>query len=155
MRTFLLALCLLLTSISFSQKIRIENNKFYVKDSLVYKHNIKDVLASNSEAMNLYKKAKNRQTLGTILLASGISMCVADGVMGLTTENRDYPQALTYVGIGVVGVSIPILSGNKKRVAKSIDLYNESQPEDKGPLGFNYDVKLINNRNGIGFNITF
>lgn len=155
MRTLLIAICLFVTGLTFSQKIRLEENKFYVKDSLIYRSDIKKVLAANPAALKMYKSAKTRQSLGGIMLASGIGLCVADAVMGLTTENRAYPKALTYAGIGLAGVSIPILSGNKKRVQQSIELYNESQPDEPKTLGFNYDVKMITNRNGIGFNVTF
>lgn len=155
MKTLLMAFCLFVTGLTFSQKIRLEDNKFFVKDSLIYRSDIKKVLAANPAALKMYKSAKTRQSLGGIMLASGIGLCAADAVMGLTTDNRDYPQALTYVGVGLAGISIPILSGNKKRVQQSIELYNESQPDEPKTLGFNYDVKMITNRNGIGFNITF
>jgi hypothetical protein len=155
MKKLLLALCLFATGLTFAQRIKIEDNKFYVKDSLVYKHDIKKVLAAKPEALQLYKKAKTRQSIGGVLLASGIGLCVADAVMGLTTENRDYPQALTFTGLGVAAVSIPLLSGNKKRIAKSIELYNEDQPVERHPLGLIYDVKFISNRNGLGLNLTF
>lgn len=155
MKTVLFALCFLFTGLAFAQEIKYEDNKFFVNDTLVYKHQIKNVLSANSEALSLYNKAKTRQSIGGILLASGIGLCVADAVMGLTTDNRTYPKALTVAGVVVAGISIPILSGNKKRVQESVDLYNASLPKKEKTLGYNFDVKLITNQNGVGFNLTF
>jgi len=155
MKTFLFALCFLFTGLAFSQEIKYEDNKFFVNDTLVYKHEIKKVLAANEEALKLYNKAKTRQSIGGILLASGIGLCVADAVMGLTTDNRSYPKSLTIAGVVVAGVSIPVLSGNKKRIEESINTYNASLPEKEKTLGYNFDVKLITNQNGIGFHINF
>lgn len=155
MKTFLFALCFLFTGLAFAQEIKYEDNKFFVNDSLVYKHQIKGVLAANTEALALYNKAKKRQTFGGILLATGIGLCVADAAMGLTTDNRSYPKALTVAGVVVAGISIPLLSGNKKRVQESVDLYNASLPKKEKTLGYNFDVKLITNQNGLGLNLTF
>lgn len=155
MKTFLFALCFLFTGFAFAQEIKYEDNKFFVNDSLVYKHEIKKILAANEDALKLYNKAKTRQSIGGILLASGLGLCVADAVMGLTTDNRSYPKALTVAGVVVAGISIPILSGNKKRIEESINTYNAALPEKEKTLGYNFDVKLITNQNGIGFHINF
>ncbi|AWM14492.1 hypothetical protein NHF50_11785 [Flavobacterium sp. NRK F10] len=155
MKTFLFALCFLFTGLAFAQEIKYEDNKFFVNDSLVYKHEIKKILAANEDALKLYNKAKTRQSIGGILLASGLGLCVADAVMGLTTDNRSYPKALTVAGVVVAGISIPILSGNKKRIEESINTYNAALPEKEKTLGYNFDVKLITNQNGIGFHINF
>jgi hypothetical protein len=136
MKTLFFTISLLFTTLLFSQQIKIEDNKFYVNDSLVY-------------------KAKSRQSWGGILLATGIGLCVADAAMGLTTENKTYPTVISLAGAVVAGISIPILSGNRERVAKSIDLYNETAPKDKNKLGYNYDMKIITNQNGVGINIRF
>ena len=63
MKTFLFALCFLFTGLAFSQEIKYEDNKFFVNDTLVYKHEIKKVLAANEEALKLYNKAKTRQSI--------------------------------------------------------------------------------------------
>lgn len=155
MKTLFFTISLLFTSLLFSQQIKIEDNKFYVNDSLVYKHEVKKILMANPEALNMYNKAKSRQSWGGILLATGIGLCVADVAMGLTTENKTYPTVISVAGVVVAGISIPILSGNRERVAKSIDLYNETAPKDKNKLGYNYDMKIITNQNGVGINIRF
>lgn len=155
MKTLLFTLFLFFTGFTFAQKIDLRDNNFYVNDSLVYKHQIKNVLMANPTALNMYNKAKKRQTFGGLILATGISLIVADGVMGLTTENRAYPKVLTLAGVVVAGVSIPVLLGNKERVKKSIDLYNESQPDTPKTLGYNYNLNIITNTNGLGLAITF
>jgi hypothetical protein len=155
MKKLFFTISLLFTSLLFSQQIKIEDNKFYVNDSLVYKHDVKKILMANQEAFNMYNNAKSRQSWGGILLATGIGLCVADAAMGLTTENKTYPTAISLAGLVVAGIAIPILRGNRERVAKSIDLYNETSPKEKNKLGYNYDMKIITNQNGVGVNIRF
>ena len=47
------------------------------------------------------------------------------------------------------------MSGKNRIRAESIEVYNEGVRGTEKKLGYNFDVNLINNQNGIGFNITF
>ena len=81
-------------------------------------------------------------------------MIIGDVVKGLVSD-VDYPSGFTYVGAGLIAVSIPILSGRKKMRNRSIELYNESVKERSPKLGYNFDMKIITNTNGIGLNVSF
>lgn len=154
MKTLLLTISLMLTSILFSQEITTENKKYMVEGVHVYKHEIKNVLAANPAALNLYNKAKRKETWGGVLIGSGVALCVADAVKA-AVSNEDYPSAMTYVGVGLVAVSFPILSGKNKMRADSIEMYNNGLEPKEKTLGSNFDLNIINNQNGLGFNVTF
>ena len=154
MKKIITLFSLFLTTLLFSQQIEIRDNKFYVNDNLVYKHEITKTLASNLEALNLYKKSRTKEAVGGFLLGGGIGLIIGDVVKGLVSD-VDYPSGFTYVGAGLIAVSIPILSGRKKMRNKSIELYNESVKESSPKLGYNFDLKIITNTNGIGLNVTF
>jgi hypothetical protein len=154
MKTLLLTISLLLTSLLFSQEITTENKKYMVDGVHVYKHEIKNVLAANPEALNLYNKAKRKETWGGVLIGSGIALCVADAVKGAVSDEK-YPSVLTFTGVGLVAISFPILSGKNKMRADSIEMYNNGLTPKEKTLGYNFNVNIINNQNGIGFNVTF
>lgn len=154
MKKIVILLGLLITNFIFSQQIEIRDNKFYIEDNLVYKHEITKTLAANPAALNLYKKSRTKESVGGLLLGGGIGLIVGDVVKGLVSD-ADYPSGFTYVGAGLIGVSIPILSGRTKMRDKSIEIYNESVKGNSPSLGYHFDMKVITNTNGIGLNITF
>lgn len=154
MKTILLLLSLSITSLVFSQQIELRDKKFYIDGEHIYKHKITETLAANPESLQLYKKSKRKESFGGLLLGAGAGFIVGDVVKGLVSD-VDYPSGFTYVGAGLIAVSIPVLSGRTKILNKSIDTYNESVKGNSPSLGFNFDLKVITNQNGIGFNMTF
>ncbi|MBF03948.1 MAG: hypothetical protein CMP76_11695 [Flavobacterium sp.] len=154
MKKILSLFCFFTISLIFSQQIEVRDNKYYVNDALVYKHEITKTLAANPEALQLYKKSRTKESVGGLLLGGGIGLIIGDVVKGLVSD-VDYPSGFTYVGAGLIGVSIPVLSGRTRMRTKSIELYNESVKDNSNSLGYQFDMKVITNSNGIGLNITF
>lgn len=154
MKNLLIILSLMLTSMLFSQEITTKNNTYFVDGVQVYKHEIKNVLAANTAALNLYNKAKRKETWGGILISGGIALCVADAVKAAVSDEK-YPTILTYTGVGLAAISIPILAGKNKMKAESIEMYNSQLEPKVKKLGYNFNVNIINNQNGLGFNVTF
>ncbi len=74
--------------------------------------------------------------------------------MGLTSDVK-YPTVATYAGIGLVAVSIPILSGRKKMIQESVTLFNEGLNNEPKTLGDNFELNIVNNTNGLGLQINF
>ncbi|MFM7895248.1 MAG: hypothetical protein ACKO8L_04800 [Flavobacterium sp.] len=74
--------------------------------------------------------------------------------MGLTSDVK-YPTGISYAGVGLMAVSIPILSGRKKLVQESIDIYNSGIQDQKKTLGDNFELNIVNNSNGVGLRINF
>ncbi|UGS24442.1 hypothetical protein [Flavobacterium channae] len=154
MKQFLLILAMLGFSITFAQKLEYNNGKIYQDGEQLSSFETKKVLASDLKALHLFKKAKTKESLGGLILGLGIGGTVADLVMGLTSDVK-YPSGITYAGIGLMAVSIPILSGRKKMVEKSIEIYNSGLPEQQKTLGDNFELNIVNNSNGVGLRINF
>ena len=154
MKTLLLTISLMLTSILFSEEITTENKKYLVEGVHVYKYEIKNILAANPAALNLYNKAKRKETCGSALIGGGIALCVADAVKAAVSDEK-HPSAMTYVGVGFVAISFPILSGKNKMRADSIEMYNNGLEPKEKTLGSTFNLNIINNQNGLGFNVTF
>ena len=155
MKQLLLIIALLGFSISFAQKLEYKEGKIYQNDLQLATFEAKEVLKSDLKALHLFKKAKNKESLGGLVLGLGIGATAADLVMGLTTSNKKYPTAVTYAGIGLMAVSIPILSGRKKLIQQSVDLYNSNLQEQNKTLGSNFELNIVNNTNGFGIQINF
>lgn len=155
MKQFLLIITLLGFSITFAQKLELNNNKIFQNGIQLSTFETKKIMESDLKALHLFKKAKNKESLGGFILGLGIGATVADLVMGATTSNKKYPTAITYAGIGLMAVSIPILSGRKKLVQQSVDLYNTNLQEENKTLGGNFELNMVNNSNGFGLQINF
>ena len=155
MKQFLLIITLLGFSISFAQNLEYKNGKIYQEEVQLSTFETKEVLKSDLKALHLFKKAKNKESLGGFILGLGIGATVADLVMGATTSNKKYPTAITYAGIGLMAVSIPIKKKKKKLVQQSVDLYNTNLQEENKTLGGNFELNMVNNSNGFGIQINF
>ncbi len=152
MKKLLYLLVLLCLNISFGQQIEKIDNKYYVDGTHVYRHELKTTLQSNLKALALYNKARKKESIGGLLLGAGAGLLIADGVKTLVSA-ESYPSTFSYVGIGLVGISIPVLSGREKMMQESIRKFNAG-PEEID-LGFSYDLELVTNSKGIGFKLTF
>ena len=161
MKNLLLAFTLLMGFTAFSQgltlgkepskEIKLEKGIFYIDGTQIPSYQMKKVFASNIQSLNLYKKAKTKETLGGTLLGLGATVCIIDLAVGLFSDVK-YPTALTYAGLGAVAISIPILSGRAKKMEKAVKTYNEGL-KDSGSTDF--DLNALANQNGIGIQIKF
>lgn len=141
-------------SLSFAQKLEYTDGKIFQDGVQLSSFETKKVMASDLKALHIFKKAKSKEALGGFLLGLGIGGTVADLVMGLTSDVK-YPTAITYAGVGLMAVSIPILSGRKKMVQESVDIYNQGLKEQNKTLGDNFELNIVNNANGVGLQINF
>ena len=154
MKPFFLILALLGFSISFAQKLEYTNGKIFQDGEQLSSFETKNLMKTDLKALHLFKKAKTKESLGGFLLGLGIGGTAADLVMGLTPDVK-YPTVITYVGVGLMAVSIPILSGRKKLVQESVDMYNSGIQNQKKTLGDNFELNIVNNVNGVGLRINF
>ena len=143
---------LFFTFISFSQQINIDKGKFYMRGNQVYNRELKQLLSSNVKAVTLYNQAKSKEAWGGFLLGVGIGLTTADLAIGLFSDKK-YPTEMTYIGLGSIAVSVPILSGRKKKIEEAIKIYN-SEHSDFG-LTNNFELNAISNQNGLGIQISF
>lgn len=138
----------------FAQKLEYNEGKIFQDGEQLSSFETKNLLKSDLKALHLFKKAKTKESLGGFLLGLGIGGTAADLVMGLTSDVK-YPTVITYAGVGLMAVSIPILSGRKKLVQESVNLYNQGLKEQNKTLGDNFEMNFVTNSNGVGFRITF
>lgn len=160
MKQLLLIAILLFGFTAFSQltqknttanELKLENGKIYQNGVQVPSYQMKKVLASNLHSLHLYKQAKSKETLGATLLGLGVTLSVVDLAVGLFSDVK-YPTALTYVGVGMAAVSIPVLSGKSKKIKEAVQSYNDGL-KNTGSLDF--DLNAVANQNGIGIQIKF
>ena len=154
MKQFFLILAILGFSISFAQKLEYTNGKIYQDGEQLSSFETKTLMKTDLKALHLFKKAKTKESLGGFLLGLGIGGTVADLAMGLTSDVK-YPTGITYAGVGLMAISIPILSGRKKMVQESVDIYNQGLKDEKKTLGDNFELNIVNNSNGFGIQINF
>jgi len=154
MKNIITLTLLLFSLLSFSQQITYERGKFYLKGEQISSGETKKLLATNVKSITLFKQAKSKEALGGFLLGFGIGLSVGDLAIGLFSD-RVYPSALTYVGVGSIAVSIPILSGRKRRMEEAVKEYNKEHQNNTLGYSKTYLINAIGNQNGVGFQIKF
>lgn len=166
MKKIILLSALFFSIFSFSQRdlgpkelpanepIELVDGKYLVNGEQFSNYDVKFHLKNNNtEAYNFYKKSKSKSSVGGFLLGLGCGLVVGDAIKALASD-EDYPGSFTYVGAGLAAVSIPILSGRKRLLEKSISTYNDGLTKEK-TLGDNFDVNILASVNGVGLTITF
>ncbi len=161
MKQILFIISLLIGFTAFSQELtlkkttavelKLEKGKIYQNGEQIPSYQVKKILASDLHALHLYKQAKSKEGIGGMLLGLGATACVVDLAVGLFSDLK-YPTAITYVGLGVVAVSIPILSGRAKKVEEAVKSYNEGL---KNTGSADFDLNAVANQNGVGIKIKF
>ncbi|MES2411453.1 MAG: hypothetical protein V4535_08425 [Bacteroidota bacterium] len=160
MKQLLLITILLIGFTAFSQltlknntpnELKLEKGKIYQNGVQIPSYQMKKILASNLHSLHLYKQAKSKETLGATLLGLGITLSVVDLAVGLFSDVK-YPTALTYVGVGMAAVSIPVLSGRSKKIKEAVQSYNDGL---KNTVSLDFDLNAVANQNGLGIQIKF
>lgn len=154
MKQFFLIIAILGFTMSFAQKLEYTNGKIFQDGEQLSSFETKNLMKTDLKALHLFKKAKSKESIGGLLLGLGIGGTVADLVMGLTSDVK-YPTGVTYAGVGLMAISIPVLSGRKKLIQESVDMYNSGLKDQKKTLGDNFELNIVNNTNGVGLRITF
>ena len=151
MKKILFLLVILCSTYSFSQEIEIRGGRYFVNDSQISSRDVREKLAANPQVLATFKKGKSKESTGTLLLGLGVAFTVGDLVKGLVSDEK-YPGAGTFIGAGLIGVSIPVLIGKNKKMRQGIQMYNEGLKT----TGFN-DLKLnlVVNQNGGGIQLKF
>lgn len=135
---------------------------------------VRDLFASNPEALRLYNSGMTKKTLGNILLYGGSATLIGKflfnatqtdnsfevvgyGAFGqpiLVNNSKTYSNTLLFVSAAVIVIAIPIKIGFSKKIKKAVLLMNQDLKNPK--TGFNIEsTSFISNSNGVGFSITF
>ena len=153
MKRTITILCFLFTIVSFSQEIQKVKGRFFLEGKQISSRETRELLTSNTEALTLFKKSKNKESLGGFLLGFGGTLVMVDVVVGLVSDVK-YPSGATYVGLASLVSSIPILSGKNKKMQNAIDTYNNGL-KNAGSKEFNPELNMIANTNGYGLQLRF
>jgi hypothetical protein len=143
----------LLSTIAFSQEITIEKNRFLAEGKQISPSEVKTLLASNTEALALFKSSRTKGSVGGFLLGFGGGLVVADLIGGALADVK-YPTALTYVGLASLVTSIPVLSGRTKKLNDALALYNEGLKKS-ATNDSDFELNIIANQNGYGLQFQF
>lgn len=152
MKYLLSILLLVITSNVYSQELRVEGNRIYQNDKKLSNKEIKSLYASTPLALENYSEYRSKSSVGGFCLGFGLGLVISDLGYGLTSA-VGYPTAFTYVGLATSILSIPILSGRKKILKKSVDVYNEKLKAtgSASEVEFNFSA----NANGFGLKLEF
>ena len=154
MKKIIIIIALFLTTIAFSQEMTLEKGRFYLKGTRLDSRQARELLASNVKAAALFKQAKSKEALGGFALGLGIGLTVGDLTIGLFSD-KEYPTVMTYAGLGAIAISIPILSGRKKRYEEAVKIYNSEHKGVLGAVNNTLEINAISNQNGFGFQLKF
>ncbi|MFZ4105332.1 hypothetical protein [Flavobacterium sp.] len=124
---------------------------------------VRDLFATNPEALRLYNSGMTKKTIGNGLLYGGISGVIITHLIRVTDSNTDQygrftiktrSNAMYFVSAGAVLIAIPIKIGFSKKIKKAVSLMNDDLKNPK--TGFNIEsTSFVSNSNGIGISITF
>lgn len=153
MKKSIVVICILYSLLSFSQQITLKKGKFYVKDNQISSFEVKKLFTTNLKSQSLFKEAKSKEALGGFLLGIGIAATITDLGIGLFSD-KNYPSALTYAGVGAIAISIPILSGRKKKIEQAVEMYN-SEKSSLGTTHSTFEFNALSNQNGFGLQLKF
>lgn len=162
MKNIFLVFALLIGFTAFSQQgltlgqevpseLTLKKGKIYQNGLQVPSYQMKKILASDLHALKLFKQAKTKETLGASLLGIGSTLTIVDLAIGLFSDAK-YPTAMTYAGLSMVVISVPILSGRAKRIEGAVKSYNESL---KATGSLDFELNAVSNQNGIGIQLKF
>lgn len=151
-KNLLLLIVILFSTLSFSQEIKLERGKYFVNGNQISTRETKQMLASNPEALKLFKSGLSKESTGGFLIGFGGALVITDIVVGMVSD-VNYPTIATYIGAGALLVSIPIISGKNKKMRQGIEIYNNGLKN----TGFNenFELTVISNQNGYGVQIRF
>lgn len=153
MKKIILLLTLFITIASFSQQISRQKGRFFVNGKQISTRETKQLLASNAEALALFKAGKSRESTGGLLLGLGAAAVTVDLAIGLFSDVK-YPSVATYIGAATIITAIPLLSGKNKKIDEGIDRYNQGL-KNLGENDPDVELNVIANHYGYGLQFRF
>ncbi len=155
MKQFFLLLLIFNFSTSFSQELVFKNMDIYQNDKKLTNSETKEKLSIDLEALEYYKTANNKSTVGGLLLGFGLGFVLTDAIVGANKYNYKFPGTSTFIGLGAIAISIPVLSGREKLLNKSVDTYNQNSKSKLNHTENNLNLNIVSNNNGFGIQLNF
>ncbi len=154
-----LFVCFYTASAQSTDSIRVETSfsgiKYYKNNQKLYYQDLGEIFKSNPLAYKQYRKAIRSFNTSALVLALGGGFIAGGAVMSyepvLYGGKPDWTMAL--VGVGIVGVSIPMFAVTKHKILKSITTYNNGLSiQSSSEIS---DINIHVNEKGIGFVVCF
>lgn len=153
---------------TFSQKLVYSSNGNILnsENQKISPDQVRELLINNQKLLADYNAGRTKKTFGNVLIIGGSVLIIADLMIGLTTNGnqtvsgngtyysvqseKNYPTALTYIGLASLVIAIPVKIGFSNKIEKVVTDYNNQLT-----TGYNKPkLDLITNSNGIGFRLT-
>ena len=144
---------------SFSQKLVYKSNGNILnsENQNISPDQVRELLKDNEKLLANYNAGRSKKTIGNVLLIGGSALVIGDLIVGATTNGnttvtgnsiqteRNYPSALTFVGLAGLVIAIPVKIGFSNKIEKVVTDYNNQLT-----TGYNKPkLDLITNSNGI------
>ena len=151
---YILLAFLLISILSYSQNLNTNDsgNVFDADGNKWTVTEVRDILYTNPQALELYNVGREKKTWGNVLLYGGLGLTMSS-LAYYSTQNVNATFGPTILGLGMIVVGIPVKIGHSKRVKKAIGMYNESLETKTTSLPVR--VTLIASENQIGFKYQF
>ena len=163
MKNLILISLLITCSFTYGQDVLIYKSGgrvFNANNQKISSDDVRALMMTNPEALNLYNSGRTKKTLGNILLYGGIATFSIKHISIINKyKNNPYGTVdsnniLYFVSAGIILVSLPIKIGYSKKIEQAVSLINADFKNPK--TTFNIEsTQIIANRNGIGLAITF
>lgn len=151
----IIVIALISTSLCNAQQIESEK----VFGGYTYYQNgkalsMKSLIATmeNTEAFEVIKEAKSKNTLANIL--GGVGGFMIGYPLGTSIGGGDANWTLAGVGAGLIVIALPISSKANKKTKEAIDIYNTSLKTSSFHY-FEPQFKMLANGKGIGLTMQF
>lgn len=150
---------------SHSQKLVYKSNGNILtsENQKISPDQVRELLKDNEKLLADYNAGRSKKTAGNVLVIGGATLVVADLLTGVFSDGnttvtgnsiqteRNYPSALTFVGLAALAVAIPIKIGFSKKIKNVVIDYNS-----QSTTGYhNPKLDFITNANGIGLRLSF
>ena len=149
---------------SHSQKLVYKSNGTILnsENQQISPDQVRELLKNNQKLLAEYNAGRSKKTAGNALLIGGSALVIADLLSGVFSDRnttvtgnsiqteRNYPSALTFVGLAALAVAIPVKIGFCKKIKNVVTEYN-----NQSATGYNNPkLDFITNANGIGYRFT-
>lgn len=142
------------TTFDSNTPIAISGNRFYQNEIRLANYHLLQIFEKNDKAMELMKKAKKNRTWGQLCIGGGVFLIGTQVTSELVSKK--FRWDFFGVGVGLVGVSIPLLSKSKIYTYGAVDQYNTDLEEQKtASTTTKPELSITTSTDGIGFSVRF
>ena len=156
--TLLFSLFIYLPSAYAQAPIELRSNfwtgtGYYQADTRLSKTQVREALAVDPEALQLFKAGAGQKGLGDVLAVAGGALI--GWPLGTAIGGGDPNWTLAAIGAGIVVVAIPIYNGGIKKINQGLDRYNQGLSGLPSASESNYSLSVVNSNDGIGVRLHF